>query len=152
MIEHVFKASLAWQPQNLPFTYKEYSRQFLARIEGKQDVIGSSAKEFLGSPYHHNPEDLLVISLSSCHMLTYLAVAANSKVQVLSYEDAPEGILSNETGVFKFKEMILRPTIVITKDSDLAKAESLHEKAHHNCFIANSVNFPVRIEPKMSQG
>lgn len=146
--EHVFKANLAWQPMGQKFSYKEYSRQYSVRSEGKPDFTATAAPEYLGSRYHYNPEDMLVIALSACHMLTYLAFAANSKIEVLAYEDAASGTLGQEGAVMKFKEVVLRPKITVTKNSDLKKAGELHDKAHHGCFIANSVNFPVRVEPE----
>ncbi len=142
---HAFTANISWQPLGQPFTYKEYSRQYLIRIAGKVDIIATSAPAFLGSEYHHNPEDLLVAAVASCHMLTYLAVAASSKMTVLSYEDQAEGTLSNESGVFKFRDIVLKPKITFAPGTDTGKAEALHEKAHKNCFIASSVNFPVTV-------
>lgn len=143
-----FFANLEWTPQGQPFTLKEYARRYIVRIPGKPDFIGTSAPNYLGSPYHYNPEDLLVASLSACHMLTYLAYAANSKVHVLSYTDSAEGILALDGRIMKFREVILRPKIKITKDSNPDRAKELHEKAHHACFIANSVNFETKIEPE----
>lgn len=144
--EHLFKASLSWLPGSQKFSYKEYSRQYLVKSEGKLDFIGTAAPEYFGSKYHYNPEDLLVVSLSACHMLTYLAVAAAAKIEVLSYEDAAEGVLAQDGTVMKFRDVTLRPRIRLANGSDAKKAAELHDKAHHNCFIANSVNFPVRIE------
>lgn len=146
--EEKFVANLEWTPMGQPFTLKEYARRYIVRIPGKPDFMGTSAPAYMGSPYHYNPEDLLVASLSACHMLTYLAYAANSKVHVLSYQDAAEGKLVTEGRVTKFAEVVLRPKIKITKDSNPDKAKELHDKAHHACFIANSVNFETKIEPE----
>lgn len=145
MVEHLFKAQVSWQSQGKQFTYDEYSRLYTVRVEGKPDFIGTAAPEFKGSHYYYNPEDLLVVSLSACHMLTYLAYAANSKIEVLSYEDAADGILHQVEKAMKFKEVTLRPRIVIAQNSDIQRAQDLHDKAHRACFIANSVNFPVKI-------
>ena len=150
--EQVFKASLAWQPMGKKFSYKEYSRFYLVRSEGKADFMATAAPEYFGSKYHYNPEDMLVVALSACHMLTYLAFAANSKIEVLSYEDDASGTLAEEGKVVKFKEVILRPKIKITAASDKNKAAELHDKAHHGCFIANSVNFAVKVEPVFEVG
>ncbi len=147
MGSHVFTASLHWMPAGKKFSYKEYSREYLVRSAGKPDFIGTAAPSFFGSHYHYNPEDLLVISLSSCHMLTYLALASNSKITVLSYEDQATGSLEQVDKIMKFSNVTLQPKIVISKDSDLEKAKALHDKAHHACFIANSVNFKTTIEP-----
>ena len=145
--EHEFRASLIWQPSGKKFSYKEYSRLYTVKSAGKPDFIGTAAPAFFGSKYNYNPEDLLVVSLSACHMLTYLAFAANSKIEVLSYEDAASGTLFEENKITKFKEVTLRPKIKVPTDTDLKKATELHDKAHHACFIANSVNFPVHIVP-----
>lgn len=144
-----FSANVTWLPTGEPFTYKNYSRQYLVKSTGKPDFIATAAPAFFGSNYHYNPEDLLVVSLSACHMLSYLALASNSKIHVLSYQDEAKGELFTENKITKFKEVILKPVVKISKDSDAAKAESLHEKAHHVCFIANSVNFSVLIQPQI---
>ena len=146
--EENFKATLEWTPLGQAFTIKEYARQYIVRIPGKPDFIGTAAPGYMGSPYHYNPEDLLVASLSACHMLTYLAYAAGSKVHVVSYQDEADGILALDGKIMKFREVTLRPKIKITKDSSLDKARELHDRAHHACFIANSVNFPIKIEPQ----
>lgn len=150
--DHTFNIDLTWNPLNLKFTYKEYSRLYTIRCQGKPDFIGTAAPEYLGSKYHYNPEEMLIMSLSACHMLSYLAFASNSKVGVLSYRDKAKGILQQEDKIIRFKEVTLYPHMTISKDSNLERAESLHEKAHHACFIANSVNFPVKIEPTIKIG
>lgn len=146
--ELIYKAHLAWTPKGQKFTYKEYSREYIVRIEDKPDFIGTAAPEFLGTEHNYNPEDLLIASLSACHMLTFLAYAAVSKIEVLSYEDKPEGILGQHGKIYKFDKMILKPTVKLASKDFLEKAKPLHEKAHKGCFIANSVNFPVEIEPE----
>jgi len=149
-MSEIFQASVKWLPNGELFSYKTYTRQYLVKSPGKPDFIGTAAPAFFGSHYHYNPEDLLVVSLSACHMLSYLALASNSKIQVLSYQDSAVGEMFTENKITKFKEVILKPVIKISKESDAAKAESLHEKAHEICFIANSVNFPVHIQPTIT--
>ena len=149
--EEIFRASVTWNPSGKKFTYKEYSRLYTLRSPGKPDFLGTAAPTYFGSQYHYNPEDLLVASLSACHMLFYLAYAANSQIEVLSYTDDAEGSLHKEGKIAKFKEVILRPKIKIGQNGDLKKAEELHDKAHHACFIANSVNFPVKIIAQFQQ-
>ncbi|MCP5464088.1 MAG: OsmC family protein [Deltaproteobacteria bacterium] len=148
MKDQNFNIRLDWNPLGKKFAYKEYSRQFTTRITNKPDLVGTAAPEFFGSPYTHNPEDLLVTSVASCHMLSYLALAANAKIEVLSYHDEAVGTLhQTEDKSVKFSEIILNPCISISPSSDESKAKALHEKAHKICFIANSVNFPVQINP-----
>lgn len=152
MTEHIFKTEVSWQPQGKPFAYKEYSRQYIIRSAGKPDLVGTAAPAFFGSEYHYNPEDMLVMSLSACHMLTYLAYAANSKIEVLSYVDTAVGTLHTEGKVTKFKEVILKPKITIKAGGSIELAKGLHDKAHHACFVANSVNFPVLVEAEIVEG
>ena len=92
------------------------------------------------------------MSLSSCHMLWYLHLCADSKIEVVEYVDDATGTMveDRERGGF-FTEVILRPAVTIAAGSDATLAESLHERAHHMCFVANSVNFPVRCEAVITQ-
>lgn len=147
MSDEIFTAHLEWQTQNLPFTFESYSRQYLVRMPGKPDLIGTSAPAYAGSPYYHNPEDLLVASLSACHMLTYLAIACKMKIPVIGYEDRAEGVLGKgEDGKVRMLKVTLKPVVRLASGADTVKAALIHEKAHTNCFIANSVNFPVTFE------
>ena len=133
-------------------SYAGYSREYRIEIPGKPPITGSADPTFRGDPALANPEDMLVAALSACHMLSYLAVCALGKIKVISYEDAASGTMS-EIGPQRsaFTEVVLRPRVVISADSDAAKAKALHDQAHKICFIANSVNFPVRHEPEISQ-
>ena len=149
--DHNFKAQIEWCSQSLPFRYKTYSRDYVIRISGKPDIQATAAPEFLGNPYRLNPEDMLVASLSACHMLTYLAFAANSKVEVLNYVDDASGKLVQNGKIMQFESVTIKPKITITKNTDLEKAKSLHKKAHEGCFIANSINFKIHIEPEFIQ-
>src|SRR3546814_6469486 len=100
----------------------------------------------LGDPDLHNPEDMLVLALSSCHMLSYLALAALEGLEVVAYEDSARGTMQQEGRGGRFTEVVLHPRVTIAAGSDLDRAKALHEEAHGTCFIANSVNFPVRHE------
>jgi organic hydroperoxide reductase OsmC/OhrA len=121
-----------------------YSRDFRIDVEGKSSLPGSAAGVNRGNDSRMNPEDLLVASLSSCHFLSYLALCARAGVEVVDYSDAAEGTMLIKDGAMRFTEVVLRPQVQLASGADIAKAESLHERAHHDCFIANSVNFPVR--------
>ena len=129
--------------------YRGYERAHEYAIEGKPVILGSADPAFRGDKTRHNPEELLVMALSSCHLLSYLHLCAVNKVVVVDYVDDAVGTMveSAEKGG-QFTEVVLRPTVTIEAGSDAALAESLHDKAHHFCFIANSVNFPVRCEPR----
>ncbi|MFC4762518.1 OsmC family protein [Dyella koreensis] len=130
-------------------TYQGYGREHEVRIAGKPVIAGSSDAAFRGDGSKHNPEDMLVASLSSCHMLWYLHLAAVAGVVVTDYVDQAEGLLVVDDKGGRFTEVVLHPLVTITAESDAAKASAVHEDAHHACFIANSMNFPVRCEPRI---
>ena len=127
--------------------YGAYSRSHTISAPGKETLEGSSDPLFRGDPGAWSPEDLLVASLSACHMLWYLHLCADAGLEVTEYADAPEGKMSLSPGGREaFTEVVLRPTVRLAPDSDVARAQALHEAAHEACFIAASVNFPVRCE------
>ncbi|HJQ12670.1 MAG TPA: OsmC family protein, partial [Gemmatimonadaceae bacterium] len=116
--------------------------------DGKPDLIGSADSLFRGDRDAHNPEDLFVAALSACHLLSYLALCARSKVNVLAYEDHATGILKlRPDGGGSFESVTLRPVVTISAESDEGRALELHETAHDQCFIAASVSIPVFHEP-----
>ncbi|GAB2584585.1 OsmC family protein [Dyella jejuensis] len=130
-------------------TYQGYGREHEVRVAGKVVIAGSSDAAFRGDGTRHNPEDLLVASLSSCHMLWYLHLAAVAGVIVTAYVDEAVGSLLERAHDGRFSEVVLRPRVTIAADSDPVRAAKVHEDAHRACFIANSVNFPVRCEPRI---
>ena len=124
-----------------------YSRDHEIAIAGKPVITGSSDPSFRGDPSRHNPEDLLVSSLSACHMLWFLALAAKAKIIVTAYIDHAEGTMQEQPdGGGHFTSVVLRPEITLAPDSDRNAADALHHRAHDLCFISQSVNFPVTIE------
>jgi organic hydroperoxide reductase OsmC/OhrA len=131
-------------------SYEAYSRDYRVEMPGKPPLLGSADAAFLGDAKLPNPEDLLLVALSTCHMLSYLALCARAGINVLSYEDEAVGEMTVKQKALRFTDALLRPKVVLAPGSDLAKAEALHEKAHRQCFIANSVNFPVRHEAAIS--
>jgi organic hydroperoxide reductase OsmC/OhrA len=147
---HSYALHLRWTGNTGQGTreYRGYERAHEYAIEGKPVILGSSDPAFRGDKTRHNPEELLVMALSSCHLLSYLHLCATNKVVVVDYVDDAMGTMveSVEKGG-QFTEVVLRPTVTLEAGSDAALAESLHDQAHHFCFIANSVNFPVRCEP-----
>jgi organic hydroperoxide reductase OsmC/OhrA len=147
MTAHHFAARLSWSGATT--SYETYSRTHHIEIPGKPVIVASSAAEFLGDAAILNPEDLLVAALSSCHFLSYLALAARSRIVVTGYADEASGTMEQVERVTRFTEVVLRPRVTVARGTDLAKAKALHEKAHKICFIANSVNFPVRNEPEI---
>lgn len=144
---HRYHLQLDWQGDHTR-TYEGYTREHVIRIDGKSELRATADPMFRGDGTLHNPEDLLLAALSSCHLLTYLALCARARINVLSYSDRAEGILVlTKDGGGHFSEVTLRPKVLIEDAAHLGKAISFHEAAHNYCFIANSVNFPVRCEP-----
>ncbi len=141
---HSFRASLEWTGAT---SSPAYSRDYVIRIAGKPDLAGSADKQFRGSAARHNPEELLVAALSSCHLLSYLYLCSRAGISVTRYVDEAEGSLKMEGASGRFERAVLRPRVTIAKGGDGAKAKELHHEAHRLCFVANSVNFPVDCEP-----
>jgi organic hydroperoxide reductase OsmC/OhrA len=129
--------------------YRAYSRNHEISAAGKPVVPASSDPAFNGDPGRYNPEDLLVASLAGCHMLWHLHLCAVNKVVVLEYQDNASGTMEETAGGGgRFVEVTLHPSITVTAQSDLDTARRLHHDAHEKCFIAGSVNFPVRVQPE----
>lgn len=152
---HGYKVGVAWKGNSGQGTasYTGYERSHEISGDGKPVIPGSSDPAFRGDRTRYNPEDLLVAALSACHMLSYLHVCADSHIIVIEYVDDADGVMTmTKDGGGHFTEATLKPTVTIAKESDPELAKKLHEKAHHLCFIANSMNFPVRVEPTIVVG
>jgi organic hydroperoxide reductase OsmC/OhrA len=148
--EHSYAVQVNWTGNLGPGTsgYRAYSRNHEISADGKPILPGSSDPNFRGDPSRYNPEDLLVSSLSACHLLWYLHLCAEAGIVVLEYSDQASGtMVETPDGGGHFDEVVLKPTVLIGAGGDAALAERLHERAHHLCFIANSVNFPVHCRP-----
>lgn len=139
-------------------TYNTYARSFDWHADGKPVIAGSSDPKFRGDPSKHNPEELLVAALSSCHMLWYLHLCADHGITVLGYQDQATGAMEEEKHIVQqngytrtlgghFVRVILNPVIRLAKKEDVQEATGLHHLAHEHCFIANSVNFTVEVQP-----
>lgn len=151
--EHTYNVMTTWTG-NLgdgTSSYRGYSRAHEARAEGRPVLPGSSDPAFLGDPHRWNPELLLVASLSECHMLWYLHLAAESGVVVTSYTDEAIGTMLQEAaGSGRFTSVELRPRVEVADEAMLAAAEHAHTEAHARCFIARSMAFPVIHSPVIS--
>jgi organic hydroperoxide reductase OsmC/OhrA len=148
--QHLYTLTVKWTGNRGEGTTgaANYDRAHTISVKNKVDILGSSDIPFRGDGTRHNPEDMLVASLSTCHMLWYLHLCADAGVIVTDYVDNPTGAMTESpTGGGHFTEVILRPVVTVTQPSMIEKANELHDKAHQKCFIANSVNFPVRHEP-----
>jgi organic hydroperoxide reductase OsmC/OhrA len=145
MSEH--RITLNWEKGAAPFTYDAYTRNHTLSFKDGQEVITASASPtYLGDGTKADPEDMLVAALSSCHMLSFLAIAAKKKLTVISYQDEAVGFLENEGGKLWITRVILRPKVSI--DAEPATLEHIHHLAHEACFIANSVKTEVTVEPR----
>jgi organic hydroperoxide reductase OsmC/OhrA len=150
---HTYTCSVSWTGNTGTGTsgYQDYSRDHIIAGLGKPELPGSSDPAFRGDAKRYSPEELLLASLSTCHMLWYLHLCANAKVTVVAYRDAPVATVAEDvTKGGWFTGATLRPNVTIAKGSDAAKARELHHPAHEKCYIANSVNFPVGCEPEIA--
>ena len=148
--EHHYLTQLRWTGNRGEGTsnYRSYDRDHVLSAGGKPEIAGSSDPSFRGNPQRYNPEELLVSSLSSCHLLWYLHLCAVNGVVVVDYRDSAEGVMDEaDNGSGRFLEVVLRPVVTVKDAGMREKAMQLHHDANKMCFIANSVNFPVRHEP-----
>ncbi|RDI08545.1 OsmC family protein [Flavobacterium sp. AG291] len=129
-------------------TYKAYTRDHTIEVKGKPTIEGSSDPDFLGDATRYNPEELLLASLSSCHMLWYLHLCAEAGIIVTAYTDNAEGTMTETPdGSGHFTSVTLNPVVTVKETPMMEKANELHNKANKRCFIANSCNFPVYHKP-----
>lgn len=147
--EHIYRSELIWTGNMGSGTnhYKEYERSYHIHFENKVTIEGSSDPSFRGDATKHNPEELFLASISSCHMLWYLHLCSIHQVQVVEYTDHAEGIMIEEKdGSGRFTKVVLRPYVVVTDENMIEKAQELHHISNNMCFIANSLNFKVEHE------
>jgi len=131
--------------------YQAFERSHEVSVEGKHVIAGSADPAFRGALDRWTPEELLVASLSQCHMLWYLVLCAREGIVVTDYVDRPSGtIVETADGGGHFEAVSLRPHVIITAKDKVERATALHERAHALCWVANSVNFPVGTEPTVS--
>lgn len=150
---HRYEIGVTWTGNTGSGTssYIAYERSHEISGDGKPIIAGSSDPTFRGDKSRYNPEELLVASLSACDMLSYLHLCADARIAVTHYTDKAIGVmLTNADGGGRFTEVTLKPVVAVAKDSDVTLANELHHRAHHLCFIANSMNFSVRVEPEVS--
>ena len=150
---HRYDLAMTWTGNRGTGTssYRDYGRDHEVGAEGRPIMKGSSDPVFHGDKARWNPELELVAALSQCHMLSYLHVCAAAGVVVTGYEDAPYGLMAEtEDGAGHFTEVVLRPSVTVASADMAERAAKLHEEANEKCFIASSVNFPVRHEPSVT--
>jgi organic hydroperoxide reductase OsmC/OhrA len=147
---HTYAVTVTWTGNRGTGTsgYRDYDRAHDIEAEGRPVIPATSDPAFRGDRTRWNPEQLLVASLSDCHMLWFLHLAATTGVVVESYVDEAVGsMVTQEDGGGEFTEVVLRPRVVVTSQEMADRTVELHEQAHKLCFIARSVNFPVKHEP-----
>lgn len=152
-VEHDYTARVVWTGDLGDGTrrYQGYARNWEIRTPGKPVVRCSNDPLLGGDPELCNPEDMLLATVSACHMLWYLHLASEAGIVVRAYEDDPLGV--GETapnGAGRFVRATLRPRIAVEVGADLGVARGLHGRVHEFCFIARSVNFPIEFEPVFS--
>ena len=146
MSEH--KINLNWKKGDAPFTYDAYTRNHQIIFKNDETVTFSAAAAYKGDASKGDPEDMLVAALSSCHMLSFLAIAAKKKLTVLSYDDEAVGYMEKDAhGKMAITRVQLRPRITWSGDRVPSPEEldNMHDAAHENCFIANSVKTQVTV-------
>jgi organic hydroperoxide reductase OsmC/OhrA len=147
-MDHSFAVSVEWTGNRGTGTsgYRDFGRDNTLTTDGRPPLLGSAAKVFHGDADRWNPEETLMAALVECHLLSYLYLAAKNGIVVESYTDDASGSIRTEGEAGRFTEVTLRPRVTISS-GDPALAQSLHDEAERICFIAQSVNFPVRHEP-----
>lgn len=155
MSEH--KATIRWKRTGSDFLGGKYSREHTWSFDGGLTVPASSSPSVVSPPYSNpanvDPEEAYVASIASCHMLTFLALAAKARIGVERYEDEAVGVMTkNERGVPWVSAVTLRPLLTFSgeKQPTPAEIESLHHRAHELCFIANSIKTEVSIGKEAS--
>jgi len=147
MSEH--RVTVSWERTTEDFSYEAYSRNHLWSFEGGIEVPASAAPGFLGEAERVDPEEAFVAALSSCHMLTFLAIAARKRLVVDGYHDAAVGYLEKDAdGKLAITRVILRPEVTFAAAPSPEAIEKMHHQSHEHCFIANSVKTDVRVEPR----
>lgn len=153
--KHTYQITLSWTGNFGTGTsaYNAYERSHFISSKGKPSILCSSDPLFRGDPSKWNPEELLLASIANCHMLWYLHLCADNKIIAHSYQDHPTAVIQLEKDRSgKFAEATLNPRVEIADLQQKELAASLHKSAHKSCFIANSLNFPIFINPVIIGG
>jgi organic hydroperoxide reductase OsmC/OhrA len=147
---HRYELAVSWTGNRGTGTsgYRDYGRDHQVSADGRPPIAGSADPTFRGDKTRWNPELELLAALSQCHMLSYLHVCVNAGVVVTAYADEPYAVMAETTdGGGHFTEVVLRPRVTVADPAMADQAQELHAEASAKCFIASSVNFPVRHEP-----
>ena len=155
MAEHLYHATITWKREapDADFAKGRYSRGHLWRFDGGVEVMASASPQVVPKAFAPadavDPEEAFVASVSSCHLLTFLDLARRAGFVVDAYNDDAEGLMEkNAEGRYWISRVTLRPRIAFADRSPApAELQALHEAAHRDCFIANSVTTDIRVEP-----
>ncbi len=146
--EHHYHVTCRWDGST-GVGYEAYGRSHeLSAAPAQTKLHASSDPAFRGDPKLLNPEQLLVMSASSCQLLSFLAVAARKRLDVVEYEDRAEGFMPEDDKPIRITRIVLRPRIVV-KGGDEAAVRKAVEIGHHECFIANSLKTDIQVEPEI---
>ena len=143
---HTYKLTTEWTGNTGigTATYRSYERSVTVQASNKVDILCTSDTAFNSDPSKHNPEELLLAAISSCHLLWYLHLCSEAGIVVVTYTDhATATMTETSDGGGRFTEAILHPKVTVKEESMIEKAQHLHERANELCYIANSCNFPV---------
>ncbi len=149
-VSHHYELDLRWTGNLGDGTtgLRAFTRDHDVSAAGVPTLQGSADPAFRGDASRWNPEQLLVAALAQCHLLTYLWLAVQEGIVVTAYEDSPTGtMIAEPDGSGRFAEVTLRPTVTITRAEDAERAQALHDRVGDYCFIARSINFPLRHRP-----
>ncbi|WP_156760158.1 OsmC family protein [Microbacterium karelineae] len=154
MTSHRYALTTTWTGDRGTGTsaYRDYARDVTIRVEGKPELLASADRAFRGDASRWNPEDMLLAALSECHLLSYLHACTTRGVVVTQYVDAAEGALIVEGSAGRFERVVLRPRVTVADPAMIDAGLDAHHDAHEWCFIANSVSFPVEVDPIVEAG
>jgi organic hydroperoxide reductase OsmC/OhrA len=150
--QHTFEGTLHWSGgmREDERGRLRLSRDFVIRFKDKAPIAGSAPAIHRGDESRHNPETLMVASLMSCHHLSYLAACERANVRMLEYTDNATGTLAMRDGKMRMVEVVLWPQVRIANAAQVDQARQLHAQAHESCFMSNSVNFEVKVQPTVT--
>jgi organic hydroperoxide reductase OsmC/OhrA len=144
---HTYRSQLTWKGSTAA-GYDAYDRTHRIVVPGADsELVLSSDPAFRGRADLPNPEQLLVASASSCQLLSFLAFAARSRIEVLAYDDEAEAVMPEDEQPMRITRISLAPRIVVGEGTDLKRVQKLVERAHEHCFIANTLNAEIVVDP-----
>jgi organic hydroperoxide reductase OsmC/OhrA len=147
---HTYRSQLSWEGST-GVGYEHYERAHrVVMPPAESDLTLSSDPAFRGDAQLANPEVLLLAAASSCQLLSFLALAARSSIDVLAYSDDAEAVMPEDDPPLRITRIVLRPRIVVAEGSPLERVERLVHKAHDQCYVANTLNAEMELEPEIA--